>query len=531
MPLRFAEAATEAYRFPLLIHSLLAGVDQHADELIISEGSQFSYRDLDTRIRRLGSALKDLGVEKGMTVAVMDWDSHRYLECYFAIPAIGAVLQTVNVRLSPEQILFTLRQTGAEVLLHHPDFDQLVAGMAPSLPELRHRIRTGGGASAAMRPSSANDYENLIASARNGMEFERFDENAIATTFHTTGTTGDPKAVEFSHRQLVLHTLALAATLANQPDGQGFRRADVYMPLTPMFHVHGWGVPYVATMLGVRQVYPGRYHPASLLEMKRRHSVTFSHCVPTILGMLLDEQGDAPPVDRWTMVIGGSALPEPLRQRAAAKGIVALGGYGMSETGPVATIARTLPGEPEDRLGRAGYPVPLVFARVTGSGPNGAGELELRSPWLTQGYAGAHEASERLWEGGWLHTQDLAIRDPDGAFRIVDRVKDVIKTGGEWVSAADLEELALSHPLVVEIAFVGMPDERWGERPVAAVVPSPSQAAITIDDLRAHLEPAVNAGRISRYALPDDLRIVEALPRTSVGKIDKRALRNRLLNL
>lgn len=511
-PRILSTTGSEAYGYPLLIRHLLVNVADQSDAEIVSGDLRFSYRDFVDRVTRLAGLLAARGVRAGDTVAVMDWDSHRYLECYFAIPMMGAILQTVNVRLSPAQIDFTLRQSGAAFLLHHADFTHLCDQLLPGLPQI-------GGVIVMEGAADEDGYEALIAATSPDFAFADFDENAIATTFHTTGTTGDPKQAFFSHRQLVLHAITLAATLANQPDGQGLRRTNVYMPMTPMFHVHAWGMPYAATMLGVKQVYPGRYDPATLLALKQREDVDFSHCVPTILRMLLDAaRGER--LAPWTFVIGGAPLPLALAQEAAAAGITTLVGYGMSETGPIITLARSAP---EDIAGRcrAGFPALLVQARIdTAHG----GELLLRAPWLTQGYA-TQADSDALWAGGWMHTGDVGAVDPDGALRIVDRLKDIIKTGGEWVSSVDLEDLLVAQPGIAEAAVIGIPDTKWGERPAAFLVASQGAQPPDPDQLCAALEHHVTSGRISRYAIPERLLMVDALPRTSVGKIDKKALR------
>lgn len=514
MPVKIHPAAEGAYAYPLLIKQLLSGLSQWRGQAIVSDDRTYDYATFARRLEKLASALAGLGVEAGQTVAVMDWDSHRYLECYFAVPMMGAVLQTVNVRLSPSQILFTLKQTGAETLIYHADFAPIVEAIANELPALKTRVVIGG----------AGGYEDLVEAGAEGFAFEDFDENAMASTFHTTGTTGDPKAVSFSHRQLVLHTLAMGAALGNQPDGQGLRRGDVYMPMTPMFHVHAWGMPYVATLLGLKQVYPGRYDPQALLALKREHGVTFSHCVSTILRMLLDAlPADAPSLEPWTMIIGGGPLPTSLMLEARAKGIQTVAGYGMSETGPVITIARAEPGDPPETYCRAGLPAPLVQVRIEALEGASEGELVLRAPWLTNDYPGTAQAGRDLWAGGWLHTQDVARIQDDGGVVIVDRLKDVIKTGGEWVSTGTMEELTMRHPGVAEAAYVGVPHPRWGERPLAVV--RMAGEGVTLDALQAHLRGFAEAGLISRYAVPDEMLVVETLPRTSVGKVDKKALR------
>ncbi|MCE4369626.1 long-chain-fatty-acid--CoA ligase [Xanthomonas hortorum] len=513
-PRLLTSAGREAYAYPLLIRQLLLNLGRETTE-IVSAGRRFTYPTFIERIHRLASLLSTTGVQAGDTVAVMDWDSHRYLESYFAVPMMGAVLQTVNVRLTRDVIGFTLRQTKAKVVLCHSDFSPIIEELRATLPDLRHVLRLSD-------EQEAGTYEALIDAASPEFPFVDFDENAIATTFHTTGTTGDPKQVFFSHRQLVLHTLAVSATLANQPAGQGLHRSDVYMPLTPMFHVHAWGLPYVATLLGMKQVYPGRYDPHRILELKKSEGVTFSHGVPTLLRMILNAaEGASESLAPWAMLVGGSALSVDLADAAARKGIVALGGYGMSETGPILTIARTGPDDATGLRARAGIPIPLVQTRID---RDRGGELLVRAPWLTQGYAGQAESDE-LWAGGWLHTQDIVERDPDGGIRIVDRTKDVIKTGGEWISSIEIEALLVGHPVIAEAAVVGIASEQWGERPVAFVVTAQGAPAPPADEVQAFVASHATEGRISRYAVPDRIIFQPELPRTSVGKIDKKRLR------
>ncbi len=272
VPIRLAEPTPEAYRYPLLIGQLLHAPLAAAagQEIVYRDRVRYTYRDLRSRIERLAEGLAVLGVAPGATVAVLDWDSHRYLECFFAIPMMGAVLQTVNVRLSPEQIAYTMRHADAEVALVHRDFLPLLSDIRGELPRLRVVVLIDDGTGQPLPSDCRVEYEQLVADAADGYRFPEFDENAIATTFYTTGTTGDPKGVCFSHRQIVLHALAVLGAIASPDHGQSFRHGDVYMPMTPMFHVHAWGNPFVATLLGVKQVYPGRYVPEELLELRQR---------------------------------------------------------------------------------------------------------------------------------------------------------------------------------------------------------------------------------------------------------------------
>jgi fatty-acyl-CoA synthase len=474
----------------------------------------------------------------------MDWDSHRYLESYFAIPMMGATLFTVNVRLSPQQIAYTLNDSEAEVVLVHADFVPLLEGIKGELKTVRKVVVLADGQQVAANALPvAGEYEALVAAGSPDFQFRDFDENTKAATFYTTGTTGDPKGVYYSHRQIVLHTMATAMTFCAPRTGQRIHREDVYMPITPMFHVLAWGIPYIAVTLGLKTVLPGRYLPDVLLKLKAAEKVTFSHCVPTILQMLL-QAADASKQDLsgWTMIIGGSALSPALCKAARAKGIDVFAGYGMSETGPVVALAQLPPGvSPEDetddvrRRSLTGRPVPFVDLRVVDAemrdvprDGKSQGEIVLRAPFLTQGYFKKPQASEELWAGGYLHTQDVAVVSPDGSIQIVDRIKDVIKTGGEWVSSIEVESLIVELGGVTEAAVIGVKDDKWGERPMAFVVVKPD-AGVKPEAVRAHLLRQAEANRISKYAVPelDRIAFVPEIPKTSVGKINKKVLRER----
>ncbi len=534
------QIAASAYHYPLLIRHLLhTPLACRAHQEIVSGLEwRYDYLTFRERIARLAGALERLGVGPGSTVAVMDWDGHRYLECFFAVPMMGARLHTINVRLSPEQILYTVNHAADDVILVHEDFAPLLAQIAPRFERpLRTVLLSDAGA-----PSpSAHDgeYEALLANVPADFAFADFDENTPATTFYTTGTTGEPKGVEYTHRQLVLHTLGLLAGFAPVPGESRLHRDDVYMPITPMFHVHGWGFPYAATLLGMKQVYPGRYEPATLLRLIEREGVTFSHCVPTILHLLLNAP-EARDVDlsRMKIVIGGSALPQGLAAAARERGIDVFAAYGLSETCPFLTVADVQQAAESELAARCrtGKPGPLVELRVVDENlrdvardGHSTGEVVVRAPWLTQGYAGSAEGSEALWRGGYLHTGDVGHLDASGSLQITDRMKDVIKSGGEWISSLALESIASQCAGVGEVAAIGVPDERWGERPMLLVVRgAPSAAgAATAEDIRAAIAAHVDSGRLSRWAVPERIEFVDALDKTSVGKLDKKALRAR----
>ncbi|MFJ3045686.1 fatty acid--CoA ligase [Herbaspirillum chlorophenolicum] len=530
-----------AYGYPLLIKQLLhSSLATAADQEIVYGERRHSYAEFYRRVQRLANALKEIGLRPGDTVAVMDWDSHRYLECFFAVPMMGCVLQTVNVRLSPEQIAYTLNHAQADVLLVNSDFMPVLKQIRGELSTLtRCVLITDDGTPPPNGPGFAGEYEALLAQAEAAYDFPDFDENTRATTFYTTGTTGLPKGVYFSHRQLVLHTLGATAGLALAPQQGRLHRDDVYMPLTPMFHVHAWGLPYVATMAGLKQVYPGRYVPDNICRLIVREKVTFSHCVPTILQMVLGcEAAKEADLSGWKMIIGGSAMTSSLAQAARERGIDVFTGYGMSETCPILTLAHV----PTDELGgetdaalrvKTGRPLPLVDIRTVDEDlrdcprdGHSTGEVVVRAPWLTQGYLHQPEASEDLWRGGWLHTQDIGNIDPRGYLQVTDRIKDVIKTGGEWVSSLQIEEIIARHPGVAENAVIGIQDGKWGERPVALVVLKKDAAGkVTEEDIRNHVTAASESGQISRYGVPDRVQFVAELVRTSVGKLNKRVMR------
>jgi fatty-acyl-CoA synthase len=535
------ECSAAAYSCPLLIKHLLDTALTRApkQEIVYRSQARLTYREFRDRVGKLASGLAKLGVRPGQTVAVMDFDSHRYLECFFAVPMMGATLHTINVRLSPEQILYTINHARDDIILVNSEF-------APILEQIWDRVEgvksllwidDAGGAPRTTLPFVA-EYETLLAGADPHYVFPDFHEDTRATTFYTTGTTGLPKGVYFSHRQLALHTLSLRNAITGTGHGR-LNDGDVYMPVTPMFHVHAWGFPYVATTLGLKQVYPGKYSPDLVLDLIAREKVTFSHCVPTILQMILAHPKSKEGVLKsWKVIVGGAALPRALAKEAMQHGIDITTGYGMSETCPVLTLAHLraedeiwdVDRQVEVRI-KAGRPIPLVDLRVVdpemrdvprdGTTP---GEIVARAPWLTQGYLRDPANSEKLWLGGWLHTGDIGVIGPDGYLKITDRLKDVIKTGGEWVSSLDIEDLILKQPGVGEAAVIGIPDPKWTERPLAVVVLKQG-SSVTDCEIRAALQEYASKGVISRYAVPDQIVFVSALPRTSVGKLDKKLLR------
>lgn len=544
MPVRLIQSTDSAYRYPLLIKQLLLTPLAIAptQEITYMGQRRHDYRTLRERIGRLASALAGLGVESGQTVAVMDWDSHRYLECFFAVPMMGAILQTVNIRFTPEQILYTLNHARADVLMINSEFFPLLASIADRLETVKTFVLISDEATPAAPPfQPAAEYEAMLAAAAPDYAFPDFDENAQATTFYTTGTTGLPKGVYFSHRQLVLHTLACAAALGGASANGRVDREDVYMPLTPMFHVHAWGFPYLATLLGLKQVYPGRYQPDLICRLITEEKVTFSHCVPTILHTVLSHPAaKAVDLSGWKVVIGGSAMPEAMAAAGLQRGIDLFTGYGMSETCPVLTLAHLRradiekPAEAQAVLrAKTGQPLPLVDLRIVDGDMNdvvhdgkATGEVVVRTPWLTQGYLAAPQASETLWAGGYLHTADIGNIDAAGYLKVTDRIKDVIKVGGEWTSSLQLEDIIAKHEAVHEVAVIGVPDPKWGERPLALVLLKPDFAGqVTEHAIRNFAAHLIETTGVSRYGVLLQVSFVKRLLKTSVGKMNKREMR------
>ncbi|MFA5664997.1 long-chain-fatty-acid--CoA ligase [Castellaniella sp.] len=543
----FSEIRTDTARSRcgLTLDTVLAsGIETGGMQSIMTDGEMpLSYHDLGRRIRQLGHALTAHGLTRQSRVAILERDTHRYLEAYFAVPMLGAILMTVNIRLSVDQMRYTLDHSQTEIIITAAEFLPVLEQIYAQRKDIPPIIVIGHHAfasSSGLPLPVICDYEAMLTAATDDFYFPTVDENTVATHFYTTGTTGLPKGVTYTHRQLVTHTLATGFALGTADDYQAFRRNDVYMPLTPMFHVHAWGLPYVATLLGVKHIYPGKYDAAGIVKLVQSEGVTFSHCVPTILQLLLVEiERNALDLTGWKIMVGGAAMSPALAKRAMAAGLQVFTGYGMSETCPVISFARTSKNEAlsqPEKLCRVGHAMPLTELRIHGSndpGKDHRGELVARAVWLTDAYFRDTQMSATLWQDGFLHTGDVAVHDDDGAFRIVDRTKDMIKTGGEWLSSLDLEARIAEHPDVEEVAVIARRDEKWGERPCAFVKLRPStpeqpasgDAPSKAAEIREILQQRIHEGRLPPYAIPDEFHFVDMLPRTSVGKLDKKNLR------
>lgn len=535
----------EFYNYPLIIKKLLTTALNYApnQEIVYRDKLRYTYRDLEKRINQLASGIQNAGCEAGDTVAVFDYDSNRFLECFFAIPMMGCVMQMVNWRLSAKQMVYTINHAEAKLIIINSDFLPLLESIREYLPDVKNIIVI---AENPDYPESSleiySDYDQLLERSAPDFDFPDLDENTKATTFYTTGTTGDPKGVHFTHRQLVLHTLSLTIALGSYETIGRFRSNDVYMPLTPMFHVHAWGIPYVATLLGAKQVYPGKYEPPVLLKLITTEGVTASHCVPTVLQMIVNSPAATElDLSAWKVIIGGSKLSKGLASSANNLGITVFTGYGMSETCPVISLSAPRTdmmdnlddSEMLNLVVKTGLPIPLVeFEVLDFEGKpqphdgESVGEVVFRAPWLTQDYFKAPEKTAELWRNGWLHSGDVGHIDSNGYLQVTDRIKDVIKTGGEWISSLDLENCVSQHPAVLESAAIGVPDEKWGERPLLIVKLKPElKDSIGEDGLKAFMREAATHGTIPRYAVPDTILVVDELPKTSVGKLNKKVMR------
>jgi fatty-acyl-CoA synthase len=541
---KIIEPASSAYNYQLLIGRILEQPLKYKPnaEIVYRDKSRYTYQDLYKRVSKLANLLTGhLDVQPGETVGIIDYDSHRFFEGYFAIPMIGAVLHTINFRHSEDQIVYAINHAEDKVIFCHEDFFPFLEKYRDQIRGVRKVVLLKDDESELITSvKHEGEYESLITQQKDKYEFPEFDENSVATMFFTTGTTGLPKAVYFSHRQLVLHTLALTTTLTTMNSIDAISSEDVYMPFTPLFHVHAWGMPYVATYLGMKQVYPGRYEPAMLLQLKREENVTVSHGVPTLLQMIINHpDADKTDLTGWKIRIGGSALPKGLATKALSKGINISTGYGMSETGPVIaisyldkeSIATLSDDEQIDLRLKAGRPIQFSEVKIRNDAGEivandgvSSGEIIVRSPWTVQGYYNDEKRSEEVWKGGYLHTGDIGTIDQNGIITVIDRMKDVIKSGGEWISSSLLESLISSYDGVEEVAVIGMPDEKWTERPVAIIVRRPNEN-ISEKNLSQYLQQFVTSGKIKSFAIPKEYHFVFELPKTSAGKIDKKKLK------
>jgi fatty-acyl-CoA synthase len=516
------------------IRSRMAGMNSHAEVVTLQEGGSVvraSFGEVVRRADRLANALAELGIRPGDRVATLAWNSQQHLEAYIAIPCMGAVLHTLNLRLFEEQLSFIVNHAQDRVIILDDSLVPLLEKVLDQIGSVEYFIVVGEGSSGSL-PNVVR-YEELLADQDEGFDYPRIDGATAASLCYTSGTTGNPRGVLYGHRSSVLH--AMGTCLG---DTFGMRSGDRVLPVVPMFHANAWGIPYAAGLIGASLVMPGRFlQAAPLARLIEQERVTMSAAVPTIWMDLLRECADRPASLRSVrrVMCGGAAVPRSLMERFEEKyAIPIVQGYGMTETSPLAAVAEP----PVDASGederwtyrtRTGRISPLVEARITGDDGGelpwdgeSSGELELRGPWIASGYYENAEATAERMHDGWLRTGDIATIDPRGYIQITDRAKDVIKSGGEWISSVELENALMGHPAVLEAAVIAKPDERWTERPLACVVVDPG-ARITAEDLNEHLAPLV-----AKWWLPDEYAFIDEVPKTSVGKFDKKVLRRRL---
>ena len=536
------------YNYPLLIKQLLISPlsSNPNQEIINDDGIGLNYNDLNERICTLSNALNDIGIKKGDTVGVMDWDTTRYLECFFSIPMMGSILHTINIRLSEQQILYTINHAEDDAIIVNSDFIPIIDNIRDKFTR-PVKIIVAGSETINIEfegpKVSTYNYDSFFQNYNSNFNFKDFDENTIATKFYTTGTTGDPKGVSYTHRQLVLHSLGFIAGSSVSNYSHRFHNEDVYMPLTPMFHVHGWGFPYMATLLGVKQIYPSKYEPEKLLKLIKKENVTFSHCVPTILQMILNTNKKLKfDLSNLKLIIGGSAMPRNLAIEAKNQGVNVVSAYGMSETCPFLTIAQ-IPSQNKNTEEseliklkcKTGKPGPLVELRVVDKNlkdvprdNKSTGEVVVRAPWLTKEYIKDREASKKLWKGGYLHTGDVGYLDETGSLIITDRIKDVIKSGGEWISSLQIEDIVLKCKGVKEVAAIGIEDKKWGERPIIIVSTVEDENNLdTAKIIKQSIKIQIDKGFLSKWAMPDKIEFVRDIEKTSVGKVNKKLLRKK----
>jgi fatty-acyl-CoA synthase len=519
---------------PLTLQHLLERMrGMHGDGEVVTATERgrerASYAEAGERIDRLCAGLASLGVGPGERVATFAWNTQRHLEAYLGVPCMGAVLHTLNVRLFADQLVFIVNDAEDAVILVEGSLVESLAELVPRLPTVRHYVVMGDGDLAAL--PNAVSYEELLAGQDAGYAYPRLDDRIAGGLCYTSGTTGNPKGVLYSHRSNVLH--ALGQCLA---DSIGTSSDDRVMPVVPMFHANAWGIPYSAALVGADLVMPGRFlQPDRLAALIAEERVTISGAVPTIwMDLLGYADRERPDLSSLRLVVcGGSAVPRPLMEALEERhGVRVLQAWGMTETSPLGSVARppaALTGEEHWELrATAGRPVPLVEARVVDDQGNtlpwdgeSSGELQVRGPWVARTYYNDPAGSEKF-DQGWLRTGDVASIDARGFIRISDRVKDVIKSGGEWISSVELELALMSHPDVAEAAVIARPDERWQERPLACVVPREG-ATVSVERLVEHL-----AERVAKWWIPEEFVFIDQVPKTSVGKFDKKALRARL---
>jgi fatty-acyl-CoA synthase len=523
--------------FPLTLHHIRRRMTSASSDATVATLSEpgvierASFGDVSQRIDRLAHALKALGVDQGDRIATFAWNNQRHFELYFAIPCVGAVLHTLNIRLFEQQLTYIVNHAEDRVIFVDDSLVGVLERLAPTFQTVERYVVMGDGDTGSL--PNALRYEELLAQAGEAsFSYPDVDERQAAALCYTSGTTGNPKGVLYSHRSISLHS---TATLVR--DGLGMSRADRVLAVVPMFHANAWGLPHGAALAGADLLLPDRFLAAEpLAALIASERPTLMGCVPTIFADLLryaDERGDVDLSSLTNATSGGSAVPRQLMKDFEDRhGVEVFQAWGMTETSPVATFSRPLEGEHDDAYwdarAKQGRPLPWVELRLVGDDGedvawdgHSTGEIEVRGPWIAARYFN-DDSGEEKFDTGWLRTGDIASVDADGFVQITDRTKDVIKSGGEWISSVELENEVMAHPDVVEAAVIAKPDARWQERPLCCVVlrdGAGADAPALVEHLR---------GRVARWWLPDEFAFIAEIPKTSVGKFDKKVLRARL---
>lgn len=520
--------------FPLTVHHIrrrMKTCSPDAEVLTLREPGiveRRSFAETSERVNRLARVLGHLGVEQGQRIGTFAWNNQRHFELYFAIPCVGAVLHTLNIRLFEEQLTYIVNHAEDRVIFVDDSLVPVLEKLAPSFRTVEHYVVMGDGDAGAL--PNALRYEELLSEADDGdFDYPEIDERQAAALCYTSGTTGNPKGVLYSHRSISLHS---TATLVK--DGLGLSRSDRVLAVVPMFHANAWGLPHGAALAGADLLLPDRHLSAEpLAGLIAAERPTLMGCVPTIFADVLRYADEHPEVDLSSLTnatCGGSAVPRQLMKDFEQRhGVNIFQAWGMTETSPVATFSRPNDGEHDDAhwdlRARQGRPLPWVELRLIGDDGEevawdgeSTGEIEVRGPWIAARYF-RDDSSDEKFDSGWLRTGDIAAVDEAGFVQITDRAKDVIKSGGEWISSVELENEMMSHPDVVEAAVIAKPDERWAERPLCCVVLREG-AQTTAPELVEHLR-----GRVAKWWLPDEFAFLGEIPKTSVGKFDKKVLR------
>ncbi|MEV6548821.1 long-chain fatty acid--CoA ligase [Streptomyces sp. NPDC051597] len=529
---------------PLLISRILThGSTIHGKSQVTTwtgeaEPQRRSFAEIGVRAAQLAHGLRELGVEDGQATATLMWNNAEHVEAYLAIPSMGAVLHTLNLRLPAEQLIWIVNHAADRVVIVNGSLLPLLAPLLPHLPTVEHIVVAGPGDRSLLDDidgagPQVHEYEELLAGRPTSYDWPRLDERTAAAMCYTSGTTGDPKGIVYSHRSVYLHSMQV-----NMTESMGLTDKDTTLVVVPQFHVNAWGLPHATFMTGVNMLMPDRFlQPAPLAEMIEREKPTHAAAVPTIWQGLLAEV-TARPKDLSSMVrvtIGGAACPPSLMEAYDKLGVRLCHAWGMTETSPLGTMANPPAGLSAEeewpyRVTQGRFPAG-VEARLTGPGGEilpwdneSAGELEVRGTWIAGAYYGGaggedFRPADKFSEDGWLKTGDVGVISPDGYLTLTDRAKDVIKSGGEWISSVDLENALMAHPEVAEAAVVAVPDEKWGERPLATVVLKPGARAdyAALKDFLAR--------SVAKWQLPERWTIVESVPKTSVGKFDKKVIR------